>query len=100
MAVEAYEEKWRNETKDFDLNSSKMLYSVEVKQDIFKGDSGSPLVKQDQHGRWNLIAIVQGYNAFNWKVDICDLETKRVPVDIFQSIVPNLCWIYETLNIF
>ena len=100
MVVEAYEEYWRNEIKDFDLKSSKMLCSAKLKGETFGGDSGSPLVQQDQNGRWNLIAIVKGFHEFNWKPDICDLETKRVTFSVFQSLVPNLSWIYETLNLF
>ena len=100
MAVAAYEEYWRNETKDFDLKSSKMLCSAKLKKNVFPGDSGSPLVQQDQHGRWNLIAIAQGFQGRNWKSDICALETKRVTFDVFQPLVPNLSWIYETLNLF
>ena len=99
MVVEAYEEYWRNEIKDFDLKSSKMLCSAKLKGETFGGDSGSPLVQQDQNGRWNLIAIVKGFGDFNWKADICALETKNVTFDVFQSLVSNLSWIYETLNV-
>ena len=41
MVVEAYEEYWRNEIKDFDLKSSKMLCSAKLKGETFGGDSGS-----------------------------------------------------------
>ena len=97
MAVEAYEEKWKNEIKDFDLATSKVLCSATTKKYVFKGDSGSPLAQQDQNGRCTRIAIVRGYKTYQWKGDICDTQTKKVTVDDFQLLVPNLPWIYETL---
>ena len=98
MAVEAYEEEWRNEIDDFDLKSLKALCGAETKQYTFKGDSGSPLVQRDQNGRWTLIAIVRGSHTCQWKDDICSAKTKNVTFDDFQPLVPNLPWIYETLK--
>ena len=98
-AVEAYEEETRNKNEDLDLNSLKVLCGAEAKQYTFKGDSGSPLVQQDQNERWYLIAIVRGSHTYNWKESICDNQTKIFTVDDFQPLVPNLAWIYETLKI-
>ena len=98
IAVAAHEEEQRNEIEDFDLKSLKFLCSAKAGQVTFKGDSGSPMVQQDYYGRWTLIAIVRGAHTYDWKEDLCDSETKKMTVDDFQPVVPNLPWIYETLT--
>ena len=98
IAVEAYEKQWRNEIEDFDIKSLKTVCSEKTIQYTFPGDSGSPLVQQDQNGRWTLIAIVRGMVSNEWKDDLCDEQTKNVTFSDFQTLVPNLPWIYETLT--
>ena len=98
MAVDAYGEERRNEIEDFELKSSKVLCAAKFGKYTFKGDSGSPMVQQDQYGRWILIAIVRGAHFYDWKEDVCDMATKNVTWDDYQPVVPNLTWIYETLT--
>ena len=102
MAVEAYEEEWRNKIEDFDRKSLKALCSAspQGKKYAIPGDSGSPLV-QHINERWTLIAIARGFHTYQWKENsenLCDEQTKKVEFDDFQPLVPNLPWIYEQLK--
>ena len=92
--MEAYEEETWNKI-DLDLRSLQLLCGAKAKKYVFPSDSGSPMVKKGQNGRWYLIAIAKAIHTYKWKESICDNQTKIATVDDFQPLVPNLPWIYE-----
>ena len=63
------------------------------------GDSGGPLMRRDEYGFWNLIAIVKGIEHFQTLRDPCDNSTtENFSMSVHQVIVPFLDRIYEAIG--
>ena len=64
------------------------------KQQILRGDSGSPLMQKDDNNIWTLIAIVRGKSHSQ---SVCFNDTLTWHYD-YQTIFPQLSWVLESMK--